>query len=209
MDNLLGFRLLGLRRTERILPVGVTLAAVGEVARAADAGAAAIPGALRAGAGEVLVLRVRPPAAELSHRSAQDLPRRSQDARRVRLVGLCGQGLCCRCRRDCRPGRPERQQRRAVVPRGGLLQRGESLSGSSLCMRRGRMRSAVRAVERPAAADTDGAGFGSPGARQGIRCSAGRWCQAAHCALHACVMTADMLTWAARPGARERRPVHP
>jgi len=62
IDNLLGFRLLGLRRTERILPVGVTLAAVGEVARAADAGAAAIPGALRAGAGEVLVLRVRPPA---------------------------------------------------------------------------------------------------------------------------------------------------
>jgi len=70
MDNLLGFRLLGLRRTERILPVGVTLAAVGEVARAADAGAAAIPGALRAGAGEVLVLRVRPPAAELLRRSA-------------------------------------------------------------------------------------------------------------------------------------------
>ena len=59
MDNLLGWRVLGLRRTERILPVGATLAAVGEVARAVDAAAAATPGALHTGSGEVLVLRVR------------------------------------------------------------------------------------------------------------------------------------------------------
>ena len=59
MDNLLGWRVLGLRRTERILPVGATLAAVGEVARAVDAAAAAMPSTLHTGGGEVLVLRVR------------------------------------------------------------------------------------------------------------------------------------------------------
>lgn len=62
MDNLLGWRVLGLRRTERILPVGVTLAAVGEVARVANAAAGAVPGAVRTGDGEVLVLRVCDPA---------------------------------------------------------------------------------------------------------------------------------------------------
>lgn len=60
VDHLMGWRVLGQRHKEHILPVGATITAVGELAHSSADGSACKGAIPFGGAGSVLVLQVRP-----------------------------------------------------------------------------------------------------------------------------------------------------